>query len=77
LQPTDTAGLATMMQWISVANDYLYDDLVSALSKGTPGETTLAAQRLHDVFWRRLVVQEEAETGSTEPESDCGKPAAD
>jgi RNA polymerase sigma-70 factor (ECF subfamily) len=32
------------------------------------------SQAMHDVFWRRLALQEEAGVGSTEPRSGCGLP---
>jgi len=43
LQPTAPAAHATMLQWISVAIDYAYTDLVSALHGDSPGPDAVTA----------------------------------
>lgn len=55
LQPSDPVVRATAMQWISVAIDYLYRDLVAALLADTvtEGAVEVAARDL-DVLERRL-----------------------
>jgi glutathione S-transferase len=55
LQPADPVARATMMQWISVAIDYLYTDLVRALLEETVADGAVAtAVRDLDVLERRL-----------------------
>ncbi len=48
LQPTETIGRARMFQWISVAIDYAYEDLVDGLHDETPSAeaVTRAAEQL-------------------------------
>ncbi|MCC6998935.1 MAG: glutathione S-transferase family protein [Deltaproteobacteria bacterium] len=55
LQPASAAERATMMQWISVAIDYLYRDLVAALLADAVAEGAAeAAARDLDVLEQRL-----------------------
>ncbi|MDX2018976.1 MAG: glutathione S-transferase family protein [Deltaproteobacteria bacterium] len=55
LQPASTVQRATMMQWISVAIDYLYRDFVGALLADAiaEGATEIAARDL-DILEQRL-----------------------
>lgn len=58
LQPDDPAAQAEMLQWISVCNDYLYNDLVRVMVKSeTPSADELATAR------RDLEVLERALSG--------------
>jgi glutathione S-transferase len=43
LQPTDSLAQARMLQWISVAIDYAYEDLVGKLHEDKPAAEALAA----------------------------------
>jgi glutathione S-transferase len=46
LQPTDPAGRARMLQWVSAVNDYVYPDVVRVLLKdGGPTEEDFANAR--------------------------------
>jgi glutathione S-transferase len=55
LVPANAVARATMMQWISVAIDYLYRDLVGGLLADTVAEGVVeAAARDLDVLERRL-----------------------
>jgi len=55
LQPSGATERATMMQWISVAMDYLYRDLVAALLVDTiPDDAAHAAARDLDILEQRL-----------------------
>jgi glutathione S-transferase len=55
LQPASAAQRATMMQWISVAIDYLYRDLVGALLADAVAEGAAeAAARDLDILEQRL-----------------------
>lgn len=55
LQPSSAIERATMMQWISVANDYLYRDLVGALLEDVVPEGAAAAvARDLDILDERL-----------------------
>jgi glutathione S-transferase len=55
LQPANAAQRATMMQWISVAIDYLYRDLVGALLADALAEgAAMTAARDLDILEQRL-----------------------